>query len=97
MKTLKQFNDQFVANLQQINEIQNKLNSSFNLLGREIKALKIVQQEIMEDRTKFIRVEKIDKKDLDNLDLKRKEFHNFSIKNYEQKQDLEQEIMEFER
>lgn len=98
MRTLKEFNDKFVANLQQIGEIQNKLNDEFNLLGREIKALKQVQQEMMEDRTKFIKVDNISKKDLDNLDLKIKEVCKTFRKNHKQKQDLEpaQEIMEFE-
>ena len=52
-KTLKQLNAEFKGHLVEIGKVQNKIDSLYNHLKNDLKALEIVMQEMKKDKTKF--------------------------------------------
>lgn len=67
-KTLKQLNAEFKGHLVEIGKVQNKIDSLYNHLKNDLKALEIVMQEMKKDKTKFTKngrkkVEKIEEEE----------------------------------
>ena len=52
-KTLKQLSCEFKGHLVEIGKVQNKIDSLYNYLKNDLKALEIVMQEMKKDKTKF--------------------------------------------